>query len=187
MSNYVRPSDTVADGTALEDTFQGVIVAITGLPGNLIRPRWQPEPANPPGADIDWIAFGLSALAPQWNAYQHLDPTGENYLVEGSQVLSCNLSFYGPGHAHRRGEFLDGLQIGQNLEELEAAKIKFMEFANPVQVPALFKNQWRLRSDVRVIFNRWVTRTYPIKSILSANGTIVTDTGLSAPISVPHP
>lgn len=170
--NYIRPTDVVLHGTDLEDLFHDVIVGIMGLPGNLVRPRWQPEPPNPPGADIDWVAFGLSALAPQWDAYTHFDTADQTYYVEGSQHLECLLSFYGPDHGHHRGEFLDGLQLTENRQQLADNKIAFMSFAPPVQIPALFKNQYRLRSDVKVYFNRWVKRPYPIGYFTSASGSI---------------
>lgn len=170
--NYLRPTSGVLDDDALADLIQQVVVGITGLPGNMVRPRWQPDAPNTPDVSLDWVAFGTASLAPQWNAYQYYDKVLDTYFVEGTQVVECLFSFYGPNHSRHREEFLDGLQLDMNLQQLVDNQIKFMSFASPVQVPALFKNQYRLRSDVKVFFNRWVKRAYPVGYYSSASGSI---------------
>lgn len=174
-AGYLAPSAPAPlYGDALEDLFHGVVQGITGISAQLIRPRWQPEPANMPAFDVNWVALGVTVGPAQWDAFQKHDPTinppnGAN-VVEGTEELILTLSFYGPdAHANER-LFRDGLRIEQNRDELTAAGIKLIEVQDPVTVPALFKNQWVMRADVRIRTVRWVRRVYPILSLSSASG-----------------
>lgn len=158
--------------TALEDFFQQIVVGITGIPGNLVRPRWQQEPPNPPPAKSDWIALGVEVGPKQWDAYQKFDPTiGTDgaYIVEGAERIRLALSFYGPNNERNHTAFDDGLQLSQNREALSAQKISYIEAESPVNLPALLKDRMRLRVDIAFIFSRWVSRTYPVRTIASAS------------------
>lgn len=171
-SGYLRPTPPgpLYDDD-LEDFFQAFVVGLTGFPGNLVRPRWQPDPPNLPSDDVDWIALGVAIVDRQWNSFQkfHADigPEG-TYISEGNEVMEVFLSFYGPSHSAKRREFEDGLQISQNLDPLFAQRIKYIECRMPVSVPAILKNRWFMRSDIKVVFHRWVERVYPIKTFTSA-------------------
>ena len=175
---------------ALEDMFQGVIRGLTGLPGNLVRPRWQPDPPNQPAVDVTWLAFGVTVGSLQWNAYQKFDPTLDPpngaYVVEGAEELRLNLSFYGPGGKALLGRFAAGIQLDQNLEELRTQNIKFVGLSASINLPALLKEMWTLRTDMSVTFTRWGTRTYPIKSLVSAIGGLNNEFYVE-PISVTPP
>lgn len=184
---YIRPSNAPPDyDDPLEDLFQGVVVGITGIPGNLVRPRWQPDPPNIPASDTNWVALGVAVTGRQWNSYQafhpEIAPNGA-YIQEGQEILEVSLSFYGPGHSRVRRELEDGLLIEQNRDALEAKGIKFVECRLPVQVPALLKQQWHMRSDVKVVFRRTVHRTLPIATIDSATGSLDNERYVT-PISV---
>lgn len=173
---------------ALEDLFQQVVVSLTGLPGNLVRPRWQPNPPNQPSAETDWIAIGVSHGETQWDAYQRFEPLPEpgSYIVEGTEVLRANVSFYGPNNEAVKNRLLFGLQVSQNRDALEVQKIKYQGAGSPVNLPALLKEYWTLRVDVTLNFTRWVTRTYPIKTLQRA-GTDLNNEFYVTPISVNPP
>lgn len=167
-AGYLAPSSAPPYDNDLEDIFQAVLSAITGVQGNLVRPRWQPESGNTPDVDIDWIAFGMTVTERQWNAYQIWDADLNAYTVSGTETIQVHCSFYGPHNQELRRRWEDGLQIDQNLEALRAQKVKFVGMLDAVNVPALFKNQWRDRVDMKAVFQRWATRIYPITTLLSA-------------------
>lgn len=94
--SYIAPP---LEGQALTNFLQEQIVGVTGIAGNLVRPRWQPEPPLLPDATIDWIAFGITERKGQTYAYTyhetpHLDETRtlDNDIVE-TQFLDTNLQF----------------------------------------------------------------------------------------------
>jgi len=49
------------DGQPLEDFMQSLVAGITNLPGNLVRPRWQPQPLPIPPHNVDWAAIGINS------------------------------------------------------------------------------------------------------------------------------
>ena len=57
----------LADDLALDLVLQAWIVALTGLPGNLVRPRWQPAPPAMPDQSVNWCAIGVMHTTPDAN------------------------------------------------------------------------------------------------------------------------
>lgn len=183
QAGYLRPGTSPPYDAALEDIFQGVIVGVTGLPGRLVRPKYQPDPPNHPGFDLDWCAFSVYVEPAMWNSHRTLLEDG-SYLVQGQEVLRVTTSFYGPGRQAAERSWREGLQLEQNRDALVAQKIAFIEFAEPVNVPVLLKEQWVKKVDVKGTFHRWAERIYPVRSLNEAAGTINTDGGVSVAISV---
>lgn len=165
---YVQPAPTplVLAGDPLEDVFQGAIAGITGIDGTLVRPRWQPEPANIPDFTENWIAFGITTMpADRFVFLKQIDAS--TVELECSEELSLLCSFYGPSAQNYASVFRDGLQIQQNRAALSAQKIKLVEIGDPRQVPALFKQVWTKRIDESARFRRWVVRRFTQNSIES--------------------
>lgn len=168
-AGYLLPDPGPLYDQDLEDLFQQVIVGITGLQGNLVRPRWQIDPPNLPPVSTDWCAFGVVVQERMWNAYQWWDNAGSAYVVEGSEPIDVTFSFYGPNNQRNRRSFTDGIMLDQNREDLGAQKIKLIEFRDPVNLPALLKEQWGRRVDVKAVFHRWVTRTFPVQTLIGTS------------------
>lgn len=186
---YLRPSASPDYDDPLENLFWSVIVGMTGLDGELVRPRWQVEAANMPDFGTNWAAFGVSLGARMWDAYQTHDPTigseGAN-VVEGSERIDVLFSFYGPNRQHYLSLLRDGMSVTQNRDEMSAAKVKFQEFSQPTNLPVLLKNTWVKRADLPGVFNRWVRRVYPIRTLESAeiglnNERYITEVQVSPP------
>lgn len=176
QSGYLAPGPPPAYDTALEDLFQAVCVGITSLPGNMVRPKWQPQPANSPDQSANWAAIGVEVKERQWDAYLEHDGnaasgTGETTL-SGTEVLHVTFSFFGPGSQGNATILRDGMSITQNRDALSAQGVKFVEFMEPVNLPALLKDVWGRRVDLKAVFRRTVSRTYAIRNFASASGTI---------------
>lgn len=174
VPGYLQSTAAVLYGAALEDLFQRVIVGVTGLPGALVRPKFQDEPPNLPDFNVNWAAFSVFVEPVLANAYKTL-VDDLVYTVQGTEVLQVMVSFYGPNFQEFERSWRDGIQLGQNRDELTAADIAFIEFADPATVPVLLKQKWVKKVDVRGTFHRWATRTYEVRTLLSANGTINAD------------
>lgn len=173
-AGYLRATDSGDYGSELEDLFGRVIQGITGLPGNLVRPKYQNDPPTLPQFDVDWCAFNVYVEPVLFNAYKTLEDDLV-YTIQGTEVLQVTVSFYGPHFQEVERSWRDGMQLAQNRDELTAADIGFVSFADPVTVPMLMKQKWAKHIDIRGTFHRWAVRTYKVRTLLSADGTIHAD------------
>lgn len=172
MATYLKPSTGPIYDAELEDVFQALVVGLTGLPGNMVRPRWQRDPPNAPSVSTDWAAIGLVLGAKQWDDYQLWDQALPGYVVEGSEELRLTASFYGPSGERLLRQFDNGLQVDFNRHTLDLLKIKYKGATAPVHLPALLKEQWGQRVDAIYTFSRWCRRVYPVGYIERANISI---------------
>lgn len=171
-AGFLAPSSNIAQplyGDALDDVFHDTLQGITGIPGELVRPRFQPEPPNQPDFTTDWIAFGIVTTKGDVFSYQTHDPTGAGFNVqEYDEQLTVLHSFYGPNGQSVAGLYNAGIQVEQNRDVLTAAGIKLVECQEVTQLPALLKEKWVKRWDCRTVFRRRVSRSYPILTIESS-------------------
>jgi hypothetical protein len=191
---YLAPDPATApiDDAAFDAFMQQVVVGITGLPGTLVFPRWQPEPPDLPAFGTNWCAIGEVNVYPDIYAAVIHDPVANNgngtdYL-QRQETIELIASFYGPNCRSFCGMLRDGLQIAQNREVMSAAGMNLVETGNPRRAPVLIKNLWTDRIDQPFTIRRAILRSYPVLSLLSEAGTLVIDTGgYKTSVNVPHP
>lgn len=173
----------LADG-GLDDFLQRLVVNVTGLPGNMVRPRWQETPPPRPPIGTDWCAIGVQRIvADTYASVTHSPHLEGNDVLKRHETLEVLASFYGPNAGGYAGDLRDGLLVWQNREALTAAGYGLLDTGEPLMVPELINQQWYRRCDMPLRLRRQVVRTYPVKNILSAAGTVVTE-GPSTSFSV---
>lgn len=186
---YLVPATSPAplEGQSLDQFLQQVVVGITGLAGTLVRPRWQENAPNTPARSVDWAAVGITERTPDTFAAttQSANASGGAATLYRHEKLTFLVSFYGPNAGSYAGILSDGLQIPQNLEVLTTNRMGLVETGRPRQVPEIIKNQWVRRYDLQVTINRQIVREYPVLTLVSADGTAVTDTGLTETFTTP--
>jgi len=171
---YILPTTGPVYDDALDNAFQQFVVGVTGIPGNLVRPRWQPEPPNIPDFTVDWAALGVQVVGGDWGHYEREDPTlfaGKGGVIqERDEAISILVSFYGP-HAMANAEtFRACCLVQQNMNVLrDAVNINLVGLGEVLQVPALLQQKWLKRCDIKGDFKRRVSRTLPIYSLASAS------------------
>lgn len=168
---------------ALTAIFQQMIVGITALPGNMVRPRWQPNPPKQPEPAINWCALGVAVQTPDDGPAIVHNGTGngsDTYIRH--QEIAVLASFYGPNGKQNAQLLVDGLGIPQNLEQLKAQDMSSVDEGEIRTAPDLVNEQWVRRYDVNLTFRRKITRSYSVLNILTAQGTVQTNT-VTGPIS----
>lgn len=170
---------------ALADFLQQVVVGVVGLSGSLVRPRWQVEPPNTPAFDVDWVALG--AVDREQDVFAYVAQQNEQAVVYRQQILKVLCSFYGP-NCESNGETLSmGFQIPQNLEVMKTNGFGFIECGGIIVVPEQIHDRWLRRCDITFRVRRVQLYTYPVHSLLGAQGTVVDDNGkLNKAINVNH-
>lgn len=168
LSPEVSPS--VLDDTALTDFLQSLVVGIAGIPGNMVRPRWQAEPANIPAYGQNWAAIGIQNRTPETYAYFHRVVSGNTEYDElkRHELLHILVSFYGPNAESNCSIFRDGLQIPQNLEAMALKSFGLVETGEPINVPSLVKERWLMRVDLPFVVRHQLIRHYAVESLAAA-------------------
>lgn len=168
-AGFIAPGAPLPDeDQPLLDLMQAAIVGITGLPGSLVRPRWQPRPPVQPDFDVNWCAFGINRRVEDVHAAQSFDPAGTgSMVVERDETLYVLHSFYGPEANRFCKLYRTGLDLEQNRAQLKAGGLVLQEVTDTTNLPALLKEQWVPRIDTTVIYRRRASYRYPVRSILS--------------------
>jgi hypothetical protein len=177
--SYVLPSSTNGElNDYLLDRFlQQVVVGVTGMQGQYVRPRWQQEPPNQPDREISWAAIGQVNRARDAFADVHHwtsanDFQKANDRVVRNQIFEILCSFYGP-EAEANSELLAmGFALEQNRNQMSANGFKLLSVADSLKVPALIKEEWIIGIDVRFRLRRQQIYTYPSPNLLAVKFTI---------------
>lgn len=184
------PDTPPLEGQALLDFLQAVIVGITGIDGTLVRPYAQSEPPNIPDAGTAWCAFKIASRPSDTFAFvkHNVDGNGSDAL-QRHEALHILTSFYDLGSGGAADGLCsllrDGLQVPQNREALSFGNMALVKTGDMISVPVMVKSRWLYRVDMEVVINRQIDRVYSVLSLTSAQGTIVTDDGITRTIKVP--
>lgn len=175
---YLSPAASARplEDDALAAALQAMVVGITGLPGNMVRPRWQPVVPKQPEVGTDWCAIGVTTDdSTDYPAVIH-DGTGDgDDQLQRWDEFTVLASFYGPNAMGFADLLRDGLYIAQNREQMQADDMDLIEVGTRTTAPDLLNQQWIRRYDLPIRIRRKSVRTYPVLNILSADSTVTTD------------
>ena len=172
----LAPTGAPASDDALDDVLQALVVGIVGLPGDLVRPRFQAKPPRQPEPEIDWCAIGVvNTESDAGPAIVH-DPAGgpdghgQTNLSRHAEI-DVLVSFYGP-HSCGNAEILrDGLTIAQNLENV---LLKFINSGTIRRVPDQVNAGWVSRHDMVLKFRQKTERSYQIMNFVETPFSVTT-------------
>lgn len=167
--------------TAPEDVLRLYLSSIVGIDKTLVRKRWQSKPGTQPPVGTDWAAVGVDRIETQGFPYQSGTKIPDVITRTSWQRMHCIASFYGPNAAENADAFREGAQLGQNVDTLSAFGLKVQGVDDYIpHVPDFAFAQWVDRYDVFFIVARKVTRTYGVRTLVSADDIeITTENGKS--------
>lgn len=174
---------------------QPMIVGITGMQAQLVRPRWQPEPPNQPDFSVDWAAVGavgqrtrdtfaavLHCTDPGSIVPANVTGNGKAYVIR-NEILEILCSFYGPNCDANSEVLAMGLMLEQNRYVMQLNGFALVEVGDSLVVPALTKDRWLTKMDLSFRMRRQQKYTYSSPNLLAAQGAVGTD-GLVKPFTV---
>jgi hypothetical protein len=175
-AGYLQPTGSAPPEDAdLDSIFQQLIVGITGLPGNMVRPRWQATVPKQPEPATNWCAVGVTGIEHDANSYEQLNPAGNETFIR-HEIITVLCSFYGTGALNFASQARDGMYVAQNNSTLDQFEMGLVEVGSIVTAPDLINQQWVRRFDLSMRIRRRIVRTYPILNILSAQATAKSET-----------
>lgn len=178
---YIQPTLVIDKNDQVLDTFlQGVVSGITGISGDLVRPRWQTEPPTIPAFGVDWAAIGEQRRTSDAFAQDFASGSaipGVNDSKYRNEQLEILCSFYGPNARSNAVKFSIGLQVAQNREQLQLNGFALIGVEDMVSVPEQIQNKWLFRSDVMFRVRRAQEYTYSILDLLASEIEVKDDTG----------
>jgi hypothetical protein len=145
---YLAPTSGPIEDDALLDLIQGAIVGITGITGQLVRPRWQLEPPDAPDVGTNWCAFGIVDRDQDTFGVEQWNPEAGNETVIRHETINILASFYGPGCDGLAMQLRDGLILAQNREALGGQGLEFISCGKPQRAP---EPTYLLPCDARLI------------------------------------
>lgn len=186
----LQPADATPplSGQALLVFLQNWLAPLCALDGSLVRPRWQDEPSNIPDAGTQWMAFGFVGDE-NADTYPYVEESsdGLSSQMQRHEELEMLCSFYDTGvtgEADATSRLLrDNLGIPQNWEPLYSQGFALAHVGSRRQAPRVLSNRWVYRVDLPVTVRCQIQRKYEVLSVLSMQGTLYTDSGLSFPLA----
>lgn len=157
----------------LEREISRWIRGVSGLPVEVVFPRWTDPQRKIPKNDTTWCDFGITTIPQPLSQadVQISDAESQQWTWEKVTVICC---FYGPDGGSTASTFRSGIFVEQNNAELNRTGLSLVEAGTIYNLPELINNQWVRRYDLTVTLNRKNVRTYNIKSIVDGHVTIST-------------
>lgn len=169
---YLQPTQSPVYGVALDTLLQQAIVNLSGLAGDLVRPRWQPRPPKMPPLDTDWCAVGVQNISRAWGTTETVG------LLIRHEEIETLCSFYGPNADGLAALTQDNVAVGQNFDLLEEQGLFYRRAEDIVPMPELVNDQWQKRYDLALYWGRKVVRDYTIETIETAQVELYNDVGI---------
>jgi len=177
-----RPPHPVT-GDALQRALQNMCAVLADLPGDLVRPRWQPMPPVQPDASVTWAGIGVTQFdADEYPSIVHVSdkalpglPLGYD-ILQRHVTLTVMVSFYGPEADDAAGQFRDSLYIPQNYEPVLPIGLKLRTIHDLARSPELINQQFVNRVDLRLEFRAQTNRRYPVLNLIGADVDLHSDT-----------
>lgn len=166
------------EGLELRRALQAIFAALSGLPGNMVRPAFQKDPAPWPDSGTDWMAFNVASRSTVGTAYQ--DPATDNGIVHAHAFRTkrdvkfvIQFYFYGPDGAAIHGRMRDAIEIGQNRDTLMALGFGFTRMTDAQYVGEQTPDEEYLdRWDAQMVLTREELRVFRILNLEGSYGII---------------
>jgi hypothetical protein len=172
---YLTPTTPLPlDDEELGRRLSNLVAGVTGLPGSMVRPRWQPVAPPLPLPSQDWAAVGVISYPSGSGAPQAIHiPDGDGHdLQVRDEEIDCLASFYGPHCSALARLCRTGLWVPQNWEQLLPLGMNLRDTGAITIVPENINEAWYRRADLSFTLVQDLRRAYAVLNILSAQGLI---------------
>lgn len=173
---YLTEVKAPIEGKELQRFIQQFLMGVSGLPGSLVRPAYQQEPAAWPDVDTDWLAFWekdrtTTGYVTEIIAQEVIKP--HKHKTVSHVEMSIQLAAYGPMAASIISRIRDGIQLSQNRDVLHTkgfavVNLQSLGFIGDQTPDNEYLNRW----DGVLTLRREEVREFDISTFLGADGII---------------
>ncbi len=176
---FLQPFEPFETADDFEDMLHDFFVGVVGLPGNMVRPKWEENPAGLPPPKADWCAFGiLDEGGDTIGGERHCGEDGGHNIASVHEPFTVLVSFYGRNSRANAKKLRLGLAVAQNREYLYKREIAFVEAGASIHVPEIVGERWNNRWDIQLTFRRRVSAKYPVLNVSKVVTALQIESGL---------
>lgn len=170
---------------------QNMVSQMSGLPGHLVRPRWQSMPPTQPDASVTWASIGT--VRQEVDDFPQIFHDGHAWLdgaiaagasrMQRHSTLYVLLTVYGPLSVDIAQRMRDAMYMPQQMEMMAPLKVLVVE--DMMIAPSEWhNNQWVGRIDLTIQFRLQIDRTYPVLNLEGADLVLHNDEPGSTPTEI---
>lgn len=184
---YLLPTTpSPLDDEQLGRRLSNLIAGVTGLPGAMVRPRWQADAPPIPPPETDWAAVGVTTYPTRGGVpyLQHVSDDDGHDVVHDPSDLEALVTFYGPGCAGLARLVTTALWVGQSWEQLTPLGISLRDVGEVRVTAEKVNERFYRRADFVLQLTQSVTRDYAILNVLRADGEVHAQHGVDTMVDV---
>lgn len=174
-SGALTPTESPITDGDLDNIFRQIVIALSDLPEQFVRSRWQTAAPTHPPATINWCSVGITEISHDEPEINHRADGEGNSVLSRQERLVASTRFYGPQAMHYATQVRDGLYIDQNHSLLNDQNMGLIGVSKLNAVADVIYQQWVRRYDLSLIISRQIKRVYAVRHLLSTQGILDTE------------
>lgn len=188
---YLTPiAERAISDDDLADVLQRAARAMTGLAGDLVRPRFQPTPPRQPANDENWCAIGVLDTEGGTAVdmiHKGFDDEGRGIsTLRTFDIVNVMATFYGPNAMGYARRLRDGLKVAQNRWMIQGdGSLNLVSTGDVRQAGETASTAFRSRFDFTFVLRQRIERDYLVRNIDKVVGSIISDSLPPMPFEAP--
>lgn len=163
----------------VENRLRLFVSLAVGLDPKVVRKRWTQKPGTQPPVGADWCAVGVTEI--RTHGFPNIsgvkgkldDPETGTVTSDAHQSLYCVATFYGPNAQELSDRLRSALMLTQNISYLQYHGLTVQNVDDSARhIPEFAFQQWIDRYDLSFTIGRKVSRTYGVRTLVSADADI---------------
>lgn len=181
-ANILRPTGSENEANFL-DPLRGWVAELVNFPRESVRASWLPQPGTQPPVSSNWCALAIKGaettpIYREGRKGRLADPVSGDIRQISHDDYQIVVSFYGPAAMFNAQRFRDGAQLSQNRRALERSGLTLMHLDHrTLRLPDFAGEHWIDRYDIEFHVGRKISRTYGVRTLVSADVDFYTERG----------
>lgn len=169
---YLTATTQTIEGIPFRRFIGSVLVGVSGLQSEYVRPSFQINPPPMPDIDINWIAYNIVNRQGDFSTYQKESADGLTTTQTQNEECDIAVIFYGPDCLSLAAMVRDAFDIPQNQETLQNNGMAMIGTSDIIRAPELINDRYFDRADMTITIRREIRRDFSVLSFADVCGNI---------------